>query len=87
VADLKRETFMLNSGVLSRVDAEGLSMAQKFLLCKIMVDSRPSSRITFGWPEGHDLGEGGKGCLVSLESLDEMNEKMNFTSLNWSWLG
>jgi hypothetical protein len=71
-----------------------MSVAQKFSFskdpsCMINVEYQPSSRIIFGWPEGHGLGssEGDDGRLVSLESLGEMNREMYFTFLNGSWLG
>ena len=71
-----------------------MSMAHKFsflgdLSCRINVESRPQSRTTLGWPEGHGLrsSEVGDGCLVSLESLGEMNGEMNFTSSDRLWLG
>ena len=69
-------------------------MAQKFsflrdISCKINVESRPSSRTMFGWPERHGLGssEGGDECSVSHESSCETNGHMNFTSSNGLWLG
>jgi hypothetical protein len=66
-----------------RVGALGMSMAQN-LSCRINVGSRSLLRITFGWPEGHDLGsrEGDGICFVSQASLGEMNGDMHFTSSN-----
>jgi hypothetical protein len=67
----------------------GMPMAQKFSLskdplCMINIESRPPSRITFGWLEGHGLGSSkvGNRCLVSQGNLDEMNGDMNFASSN-----
>ena len=39
----------------------------KDMSCKIKVESRPLSRTTFGWPEGHVFGssEGDDGSSVS----------------------
>jgi hypothetical protein len=80
--------------LVSRVSALGMSVAQKFSFskdpsCMINVESRPSSRIIFGWLEGHGLGssEGDDGLSVSLESLGEMNGEMYFSFSNGSWLG
>ena len=71
-----------------------MSMAQKFsfsrdILCGNNVEPRSLSRTMVLWPEGHGLcsSEVGDGCSVSLESLGEMNEEMNFTSLDGLWLG
>ena len=51
----------LSCSLVSRVGALEMSMAQKFLFsrdisCKISVESRPLSRTTSRWPEGHGLG-------------------------------
>ena len=67
-----------------------ISMTQKFSsLRDTSVESRPLLRMTIGWPEGHclSLSEGDDGRSVSQGSLGEMNEDMNFTSSNGSWLG
>ena len=71
-----------------------MSMAQKFSFlrdksCRINVESRPSSRTTFRWPEGHGLGssEGGDEHSISHESSCETNGDMNFTSSNGLLLG
>jgi hypothetical protein len=68
-------------------------MSQKFsfsrdISCRINVDSRPLSRTTFGWLEGHGLGssEGDDGCSNSQESLGETNRDTNFTSSNGLWV-
>ena len=73
--------------VLSKV-----SMAQKFsflrdISCKINVESRPSSRTMFGWPEGHGLSssEGDDGRSDSQGC--EMNGEIDFTSSTRLWLG
>lgn len=73
-----------------------MSMAHKFsssrdISCRITVESRPSSRTMFGWPEGHVLSsnEGDDKHFVSQgreESLSETNDHTNFTSSNGSWL-
>ena len=71
-----------------------MSMAWKFSFlrdksCRINVESQPSPRTTFGWPEGHGLGssEGGDEHSISQESSCETNGDMNFTFLNGSLLG
>ena len=71
-----------------------MSIAQKFLFsrdisCGNNVEPRSLLRTMVLWPEGHGLcsSEVGDGCLVSLESLGEMNGKMNFTSSDGLWLG
>ena len=71
-----------------------MSMALKFsflrdISCGDNVEPRSLLRTTVLWPEGHGLrsSEVGDGCLVSLESLGEMNGEMNFTSLDRLWLG
>ena len=71
-----------------------MSMAQKFLFsrdisCGNNIEPRSLSRTMVLWPEGHGLhsSEVGDGCLVSLESLGEMNGEMNFTSSDRLWLG
>ena len=71
-----------------------MSMEQKFsfsrdILCGNKVEPRSISRTMVLWPEGHGLclSEVGDGCLVSLESLGEMNGEMNFASSNRLWLG
>ena len=71
-----------------------MSMAQKFsfsrdISCGNYVEPRSLSRTTVLWPEGHGLrsSEVGNGCLVSLESLGEMNGEMNFTSSDKLWMG
>ena len=59
------------------------------MTCGNNIESRSLSRTVVLWLEGHGLrlSEVGDGCLVSLESLGEMNEDMNFTSLDGLWLG
>jgi hypothetical protein len=73
---------------VSKVGSLSMSMAQN-LLCRISVDSRSLSRITFEWLEVHGLGssEGDDGRSVSLENLGETNGEINLTSSNGSWLG
>ena len=71
-----------------------VSTAQKFLFlrdisCGNNVEPRSLLRTMVLWPEGHGLRSSdiGDGCSVSLESLGEMKEEMNFTSSDGLWLG
>ena len=71
-----------------------MSMAQKFsfsrdISCGNNVEPRSLSRTMVLWLEGHGLRsiDVGDGCSVSLESLGEMKEEMNFTSSDGLWLG